>query len=374
MKSISLTLNTFSPNFDKNLRNSSERSVEEDQFTVACEGKLTFLTEAFSEPKIKFSPTLCSGENVKNEVEVKLLDFSTLSSDESIHLRDSSDKNVEEFHKNKITKEKEGIPRKVTKNKNWIFKDNDYFYKNQINLVNKIFFYLMEILTYSPEQSVGENEFCGNEVEEKFRDSSEKSVKENQNFENEFEKDFIFGSGDGSTKNVNFASTSFPQNSFLPTLRFNENVILPSQATANWSSSTLRSEELVNNPLTVTKKGTVKEEKVVLREIYKKISGYKYQDCKKNIYNSELFVNILYVLKKLIESNLKCYYCNENVNVIYENRRDPTQWSLERINNSEGHNCNNVVIACLKCNLRRKTMMMQRYVETKQMIKVIKLS
>ena len=34
----------------------------------------------------------------------------------------------------------------------------------------------------------------------------------------------IFGSGDASTKNVNFASTSFPQNSFSPTLCSSENV------------------------------------------------------------------------------------------------------------------------------------------------------
>jgi hypothetical protein len=117
-----------------------------------------------------------------------------------------------------------------------------------------------------------------------------------------------------------------------------------------------------------------KEEKIALREIYNKMSGYKYQDTKKNIYNPELFVNIFYVLKKLSESKLKCYYCNENIKVLYENKRDPIQWSLERMDNKEGHNCNNVVIACLKCNLRRKTMLMQRYVETKKMVKVIKLS
>ena len=46
----------------KKLRDSFERSVEEDQFAVACEGKYTF------------SPTLRSGENefCGNEVEAKL--------------------------------------------------------------------------------------------------------------------------------------------------------------------------------------------------------------------------------------------------------------------------------------------------------------
>jgi hypothetical protein len=113
-------------------------------------------------------------------------------------------------------------------------------------------------------------------------------------------------------------------------------------------------------------------EKVCFQEIQNKIAGYKYQDAKKNIHCPVQFVDVLYVLDILIESKLKCYYCNENVNIIYENKRDPKQWSLERINNFFGHNNNNVVIACLNCNLRRKTMMMQRYVETKKMIKVLK--
>ena len=60
------------------------------------------------------------------------------------------------------------------------------------------------------------------------------------------EESLIFGSGDTSKKNVNFALTSFPQNSFSPTLRLNENVNLPLHATANWASSKLRSEESLN--------------------------------------------------------------------------------------------------------------------------------
>jgi hypothetical protein len=146
---------------------------------------------------------------------------------------------------------------------------------------------------------------------------------------------------------------------------------LLSYATANSFLSTLCS---LDASIKNIETSISKEEKIALREIYNKMSGYKYQDTKKNIYNPELFVNIFYVLKKLSESKLKCYYCNENIKVLYENKRDPIQWSLERMDNKEGHNCNNVVIACLKCNLRRKTMLMQRYVETKKMVKVIKLS
>ena len=43
------------------------------------------------------------------------------------------------------------------------------------------------------------------------------------------------------------------------------------------------------------------------------------------------------------------------------------QWSLERIENQYGHNKENVEIACLSCNLGRRTMYHERYLFTKQL-------
>jgi hypothetical protein len=43
------------------------------------------------------------------------------------------------------------------------------------------------------------------------------------------------------------------------------------------------------------------------------------------------------------------------------------QWTLERIDNDLGHNKNNVEIACLNCNLRRRTMYHERYLFTKEL-------
>jgi hypothetical protein len=40
---------------------------------------------------------------------------------------------------------------------------------------------------------------------------------------------------------------------------------------------------------------------------------------------------------------------------------------VERIDNSIGHNRTNIVIACLDCNLHRRTMYYERYVFTKQL-------
>lgn len=108
------------------------------------------------------------------------------------------------------------------------------------------------------------------------------------------------------------------------------------------------------------------------QEINSKLYSYKHQDIKKKKYNKGEFITFEQTIQKLIDSNFKCFYCNQNVNVLYEEVRDPTQWSLERIDNTFGHNCSNVVIACLNCNLRRRTMYYERYVQTKQLLHIIK--
>jgi len=100
--------------------------------------------------------------------------------------------------------------------------------------------------------------------------------------------------------------------------------------------------------------------------------GYKSQDTIKKIYEPDKFVQISDIIRLLIESNLSCFYCKKWTTLFYDKVRDSRQWSLERISNTEGHNCNNVVIACLECNMRRRTMYHERYIATKQ-LKVNKL-
>ena len=111
----------------------------------------------------------------------------------------------------------------------------------------------------------------------------------------------------------------------------------------------------------------------VLQEINKKIGGYKSQDKIKGLYNPDLFVDEKYVLQLLLGSHLDCFYCKKKTNVLYQKVREPTQWSLERIDNAFGHNKDNVEIACLLCNLSRKTMYHERFAFTKQMGNIIKL-
>jgi hypothetical protein len=106
----------------------------------------------------------------------------------------------------------------------------------------------------------------------------------------------------------------------------------------------------------------------VYQQIHIKQSGYKAQDIQKGLYRPDEFIQFDEIVELMKTSKLICYYCLESSKLIYEHVREPKQWSLERIDNSHGHNTANVVIACLQCNLRRKTMCSDKYVATKQTV------
>jgi hypothetical protein len=106
------------------------------------------------------------------------------------------------------------------------------------------------------------------------------------------------------------------------------------------------------------------------RQINYKIHSYRSQDLKKSLYDESKFVDYTYVMELLREKQLLCFYCREPTSLMYETVREGKQWTLDRIDNSFGHNRGNVEIACLTCNLRRRTMYHERYVFTKQMTRV----
>jgi 5-methylcytosine-specific restriction endonuclease McrA len=106
----------------------------------------------------------------------------------------------------------------------------------------------------------------------------------------------------------------------------------------------------------------------LIRMMKTKISGYKSQDNAKNVYDETRFIGLEEVVEALLSSDLKCFYCKRDVQLMYEYVREPRQWTLDRMNNQQGHNRGNVEIACLECNLRRKTMYHERYVYTKQAV------
>jgi hypothetical protein len=104
-----------------------------------------------------------------------------------------------------------------------------------------------------------------------------------------------------------------------------------------------------------------------LKEINKKIDGYKRQDIDKSCYDENFFIDLETVLAKLTESKLKCHYCKTCCYLLYSEVLSRNQWTLDRIDNDYGHNKNNVVISCLDCNVRRKTMDFERFKMGKQL-------
>ena len=103
------------------------------------------------------------------------------------------------------------------------------------------------------------------------------------------------------------------------------------------------------------------------REVERKINGYKNQDIKKKFLDENKIIKYEECLEKLVISKLKCYYCKKDCLLAYENVREEMQWTLDRLDNSIGHNKDNVVICCLKCNLKRRTLDDKKFKFTKQM-------
>jgi hypothetical protein len=107
--------------------------------------------------------------------------------------------------------------------------------------------------------------------------------------------------------------------------------------------------------------------KVILRQIEKKISGYKQQDNDKKLFDEKKFVTLEHIVNVLVSTEMKCNYCNCEMSVLYENVREPRQWTVDRIDNDLGHNTNNYVLACLKCNIERRRTNKDKFTFTKQL-------
>ena len=107
--------------------------------------------------------------------------------------------------------------------------------------------------------------------------------------------------------------------------------------------------------------------KTVIQEINKKISGYKQQDNLKKHYDNDKFITFDSIISKMIESELKCRYCNGEMSILYDVSREMKQWSVDRIDNNKGHNIDNFHLACLDCNLKRRRRTDEKFLFTKQL-------
>jgi len=107
--------------------------------------------------------------------------------------------------------------------------------------------------------------------------------------------------------------------------------------------------------------------KTIIQEVKKKIYNYKQQDSLKSLLDEENFLTFETVITKLVESELKCRYCDCEMFVLYDISREMKQWSVDRIDNYQGHNNNNFHLACLECNLKRRRRTDEKFLFTKKL-------
>jgi hypothetical protein len=112
--------------------------------------------------------------------------------------------------------------------------------------------------------------------------------------------------------------------------------------------------------------------KIAIQQINRKIYGYKQQDIIKKLLNEKEFITFESIINKMIDCDLKCYYCSTEMNVLYDISREMKQWTVDRIDNDLGHNLTNYYLACLECNLKRRRRNDDKFLFTKQM-KLVKL-
>jgi len=107
--------------------------------------------------------------------------------------------------------------------------------------------------------------------------------------------------------------------------------------------------------------------KIAIQEINRKVTSYKQQDTLKKRYDEDKFLTFESVINKMVECELKCRYCQNEMNVLYDVSREMRQWSVDRVDNDLGHNIDNYHLACLECNLKRRRRTDEKFLFTKQL-------
>jgi RNase P subunit RPR2 len=116
---------------------------------------------------------------------------------------------------------------------------------------------------------------------------------------------------------------------------------------------------------------SLEERNFFKKEIKVKLDGYARQDKENHVHDLSAIISLDATIELLLISNLRCTYCRECCQLIYKDVMAPRQWTLDRVDNDRGHSGDNVVLACLACNLQRRTMDAERFKFGKQ-LRVVK--
>jgi len=112
---------------------------------------------------------------------------------------------------------------------------------------------------------------------------------------------------------------------------------------------------------------SLEERKFFIKEIKNKLDGYSRQDVANGVLDLSAIISLDATIELLLISKMRCAYCRECCQLIYKDVMAPRQWTLDRVDNDQGHNDGNVVLACLACNLQRRTMDAERFKFGKQL-------
>lgn len=115
------------------------------------------------------------------------------------------------------------------------------------------------------------------------------------------------------------------------------------------------------------KDDTKEEYSLAKREINKKINSYKKQDINKKRYVESKFITFDETIEILCVSELLCYYCRKQMYIFYDNVREKSQWTLDRVDNDICHSKDNLVVSCLSCNLQKRRRESEAFKFMKQM-------
>jgi hypothetical protein len=106
---------------------------------------------------------------------------------------------------------------------------------------------------------------------------------------------------------------------------------------------------------------------VMIKQLEAKIASYRQQDKLKEMLDDTNAIHVNSVVKHILQCDVKCFYCHIVMRILYKQSRDPTQWTIDRIDNDLGHTADNYVLACLGCNLKRRRQSMDKFNYTKNL-------
>ena len=107
--------------------------------------------------------------------------------------------------------------------------------------------------------------------------------------------------------------------------------------------------------------------KIITHQINQKIAGYKNQDLTKKMFDVHNFIIFTDIITRMNKCELTCYYCKQEMVVLYDISREMKQWTVDRIDNNKGHDKDNFHLACLECNLKRRKQSDDKFLFTKQL-------